>query len=284
MACSKYEYVKSYEQPNRVLNNSWFVVRIDGCSFHEFTKDHNYDKPNDKSGLDLMNRAAESVMKKISDIIIAYGQSDEYRRKTDLWGRRSDKILTYTVSLFTSSFVYYWDNFFPKTRLTHPPTFDGRIIIYPTDKDMRDYLSWRQVDCHINNLYNTCFWALVKFRNISEKEATELLKHSVSSDKNELLFSEFNINYSEIPKQFRKGTVLYRPKRKAKKTRSEYFKMRDIRDQEVMIDDTKDSSDEDITHPIWRCKYEEITINNILKCHQDIIQDAFWIDNEYLLA
>lgn len=26
---------------------------------------------------------------------------------------------------------------------------------------VRDYFAWRQADCHINNLYNTCFWALV---------------------------------------------------------------------------------------------------------------------------
>lgn len=26
---------------------------------------------------------------------------------------------------------------------------------------IRDYFGWRQADCHINNLYNTCFWSLV---------------------------------------------------------------------------------------------------------------------------
>ena len=33
--------------------------------------------------------------------------------------------------------------------------------MYPTDAILRDYLKWRQVDTHINNQYNTCFWALV---------------------------------------------------------------------------------------------------------------------------
>lgn len=40
--------------------------------------------------------------------------------------------------------------------------FDGRVVLYPSDQNMRDYVSWRQADCHINNLYNTCFWALVQ--------------------------------------------------------------------------------------------------------------------------
>lgn len=35
-------------------------------------------------------------------------------------------------------------------------------MLYPSDRTLRDYLSWRQVDTHINNLYNTCFWCLVK--------------------------------------------------------------------------------------------------------------------------
>lgn len=41
------------------------------------------------------------------------------------------------------------------------PMFDGRVVQYPSTRSLRDYLSWRQVDTHINNQYNTCFWALV---------------------------------------------------------------------------------------------------------------------------
>ena len=71
------------------------------------------------------------------------------------------KILTTVVSYFASSYVFYWSTFFPATPLKYPPTFDGRIVLYPTNQNLRDYLSWRQADCHINNLYNTCFWTLV---------------------------------------------------------------------------------------------------------------------------
>lgn len=45
--------------------------------------------------------------------------------------------------------------------LLYPPVFDARCVCYPSLQTIRDYLSWRQADCHINNLYNTCFWALV---------------------------------------------------------------------------------------------------------------------------
>lgn len=42
------------------------------------------------------------------------------------------------------------------------------------------------------------------------REAEERLKGTVSSDKNEILFKEFGINYNNEPNCFRKGTVLYR--------------------------------------------------------------------------
>lgn len=52
-------------------------------------------------------------------------------------------------------------------------------MCYPTDSVIKDYLRWRQVDCHINNLYNTAFWKLVRRyeeRNPewSEKQARDL--------------------------------------------------------------------------------------------------------------
>ena len=46
---------------------------------YRFCDDHKFIKPNDNRALWLMNRCAESVMKEFQDIILAYGQSDEYR-------------------------------------------------------------------------------------------------------------------------------------------------------------------------------------------------------------
>jgi tRNA(His) 5'-end guanylyltransferase len=36
-------------------------------------------KPNDRNALDLMNAAAQAVMKELPDLVLAYGNSDEYR-------------------------------------------------------------------------------------------------------------------------------------------------------------------------------------------------------------
>ena len=40
---------------------------------------HNFTKPNDERALGLMDCAARDVMKEYSDVVLAYGQSDEYR-------------------------------------------------------------------------------------------------------------------------------------------------------------------------------------------------------------
>lgn len=72
------------------------------------------------------------------------------------------------------------------------PTFDGRAVQYPNVRVLRDYMSWRQVDCmptsldfaniysccgigHINNLYNTAFWALVLKGGLSNVDAEKEL-------------------------------------------------------------------------------------------------------------
>lgn len=50
MAKSKYEYVRQFESATdtTLLPDSFVVVRVDGQSFHRFSKEHRFLKPNDK--------------------------------------------------------------------------------------------------------------------------------------------------------------------------------------------------------------------------------------------
>jgi len=211
MALSRFEYVKKFEADDSLLRECWIVVRIDGKGFHKFSSKHDFEKPNDKKALDLMNTCAKVVIKDVSDIVLAYGQSDEYsfvfKKNTSLYGRRSAKIVTTVVSIFSSAYVHNWSTYFD-TALQMIPSFDGRAVLYPNEKTIRDYLSWRQADCHINNLYNTTFWSLVLKGGLSNQEAQKRILHTQAKDKNEILFSEFGINYNNEPEQFRKGTIL----------------------------------------------------------------------------
>jgi len=63
---------------------------------------------------------------------------------------------------------------------------------------------------HINNLYNTTFWALVQNGNMTGTDAELFLKGSLSKDKNEILFSRFGINYNNEEEVYKKGTTIYR--------------------------------------------------------------------------
>ena len=44
-----------------------------------FSEAHGFEKPNDERALKLMDYAACKVMSEYPDIILAYGESDEYR-------------------------------------------------------------------------------------------------------------------------------------------------------------------------------------------------------------
>ena len=100
MAKSRFEYVRHFELPDNLLPNTYIVVRIDGRNFHKyaafslssfsgcisssaphhrFSDSHAFEKPNDTRALRLMDRAARSVMDELSDVVLSFGESDEYR-------------------------------------------------------------------------------------------------------------------------------------------------------------------------------------------------------------
>lgn len=214
MANSEYAYVRDFEQWDALPPSNWIVVRVDGRGFSKLTKKHDFAKPNDRRGLDLMNAAAREVMRSLVDVVLAYGQSDEYsfvlHESTTLFERRAAKLATTVAAAFTAEYSMQWADFFPAPPTRPFPTFDARCVCYPKRRVLRDYLSWRQADCHVNNLYNTTFWNLVLRGGVSTTEAEEMLKGTVASDKNEILYQRFGINYNNEPEMYRKGTIVYR--------------------------------------------------------------------------
>ncbi|CAL8070301.1 unnamed protein product [Orchesella dallaii] len=268
MANSKWDYVKKFELDDTLLPNCFAIARIDGRGFHRLAKKHNWTRPNDIRALKLMNKAAKCVMEDFDDAVLAYGQSDEYsflfRREAEVFQRRSAKIITNLVSKFSSAFTYYWPSYFPDVKLQYPPSFDGRIVLYPTDRNLRDYLCWRQADCHINNLYNTTFWALVQQGGMTNNDAQQRLSGTLSGDKNEILFSQFGINYNSEPEIYRKGTVMVKKARPQKVSRKAYIKQK----QENAATGNADADEEDY----------------IMEMYCDIIGDKFWSDYPHLLG
>ncbi|KAF8607389.1 tRNAHis guanylyltransferase [Ceratobasidium sp. AG-I] len=214
MANSRFAYVRSFELPDPLLPNTHLVLRIDGHAFHKFSDAHGFAKPNDERALQLMDKAAQTLMEEYPDIVLAFGESDEFsflfKKSCQLYNRRESKIVSMLTSLFTSAYVFHWNIYFPDTKLAYPPSFDGRVVVYPGQQEIRDYFAWRQADTHINNLYNTTFWALVQQGGMSAREAETRLKGTLSKDKHEILFTNYNINYNALPDRFKKGSILIR--------------------------------------------------------------------------
>ncbi|XP_071255606.1 probable tRNA(His) guanylyltransferase [Salvelinus alpinus] len=69
-------------------------------------------------------------------------------------------------------------------------------------------LDGRNFHKSVNNLYNTVFWTLVQKGGLTTTQAEDRLKRTLAADKNEILFSEFDINYNKEPLVHRKGTAL----------------------------------------------------------------------------
>lgn len=95
MAGSKFAYVRKFELPDALLPNMFMVFRLDGHSFHRlvlaiffriqlnkrnrFSDTHKFAKPNDDRALKLMDHAALDIMTEYPDIVLGFGESDEFR-------------------------------------------------------------------------------------------------------------------------------------------------------------------------------------------------------------
>ncbi|KAJ7503327.1 Thg1 C terminal domain-containing protein [Mycena galericulata] len=269
MAGSKYAYVRNFELPDPLLPGTFMVLRLDGHSFHRFSDEHQFTKPNDIRALELMDHAAKDLIEKYPDIVLGFGESDEFsfliRKSASLYNRRQSKIISTLTSLFTSSYVFRWASYFPDTPLKYPPSFDGRIILYPGIREIRDYFSWRQTDTHINNLYNTVFWALVQQGGESTTQAHTTLKGTVSKQKHEILFSQFNVNYNTLDPRFRKGSTLVRE---------------EIVEEESHLPGNEDPTDTSVpgsdAPPVSQMRSRTKPRTRIVVLHCDIIRDEFW--------
>lgn len=184
--------------------------------------------------------------------------------------------------------------------MQYPPSFDGRIVLYPTEREIRDYFSWRQTDTHINNLYNTVFWALVQQGGETTTQAHATLRGTLSKEKHEILFSRFNINYNNINERFKKGSVLVREETPSLHEQvavnldaipsSNLSGQEQIRQSSVETDVTKEidaaqGSLFDVKPRATAKKSKDKVMESRIELlHCDTIKDIFWTSRPGLLA
>lgn len=206
----KYETVNDRHAPL----DMFLIARLDGRGFTKLAKEINLSRPFDEN-FDLAKDLAIKHLIENSgfDIIYAYHQSDEisllFKYNTDIFGRNHRKYNSLLASFLSTKFLEVLLDFFPFLKASPPQiSFDCRLIELPSASLVKDYFSWRQQDAGRNGLNTYCYWMLRRDGLSGSRAHSEYSGLSVT-EKHELLFKKFNINYSQVPKWQINGTAIY---------------------------------------------------------------------------
>ena len=187
-----------------VLPEVYMVARIDGRSFTRLTKDVcNFEAPYDVRFRDLMVNTTKSLMGSGFDVIYAYTQSDEisllFNRNENLFGRKLRKFNSVLAGQASASL---------SAELGRAAVFDCRVSQLPNQGLVIDYFQWRAADALRNALNSHCYWAM-RNSGWNAKRASRKLEGKSVAEKNELLFSRFNLNFNQIPAWQKRGLGMY---------------------------------------------------------------------------
>jgi tRNA(His) guanylyltransferase len=141
---------------------------------------------------------------------------------------------------------------------------------------------------HINNLYNTTFWALVLKGNISNEDAENRLQGTLAAEKNEILFSQFGINYNNEPEVSKKGSVLFRNVTIPPITSHTVLTIRQFAlepaNQRGITRDVDPNTSQTVSKTAAEKQRKAKTKAGIAIEHIDIIKDDFWNSRPWILA
>jgi len=190
--------VKRYEGVSKfkLLPKSPLIIRIDGKSFHTYTKGCN--KPFDQELINAMTYAAEKTAEQMSGFVLAYVQSDEATfvlqdyatLQTQGWfGYELAKVVSISASMFTAFFNEIYTN-------PAPAFFDSRAFTVPHE-EVPNVLIWRQRDWERNSIQ------MLARAHYSHKEC-HLKK---IPDLHEMLHKK-GINWAKLPDQHKNGTII----------------------------------------------------------------------------
>lgn len=199
--------MKAYEAPStgrRVFKGQPLVVRLDGKSFHTFTK--GLERPYDQSLSDLMVATMKALVDRFQ-ANIGYTQSDEItlvflsepEDRGDLnFDGRLQKIETLTASFASVYFNKHLRNYLPQ-KADELPIFDSRAFAVPNAQEAYHSLLWRQQDC-TKNAISMAAQSMYKQSELQGKNGSEL---------QEMMFQK-GVNFNDYPFFFKRGTFARR--------------------------------------------------------------------------
>ncbi|MDR3102399.1 MAG: tRNA 5'-guanylyltransferase [Methanocalculaceae archaeon] len=180
-----------------------FVLRLDGRSFHHYSRDAGFVKPYDPQFSKAIAETARVLIEE-SGLVpsFAYTFSDEISLyiATPIFDCRVEKLVSVAAGFASAAFTLF-------TGAATPLAFDCRVIPL-SERQLPAYLAWRQAEAWRNHINGYAHKLLVD-TGLSATAAQRKLDGMRSSDLHELAFS-FGVNLAETPAWQRRGTAVYR--------------------------------------------------------------------------
>jgi len=193
----KYESVPYWDRLSSTLP---VICRLDGRSFHSFTK--NMQRPFDPRLERLMDITLLNMMKE-TNALIGYTQSDEFTlllyaddpKSQIYFDGRVQKITSVLAAFCTAIFSRgYPDYFYEDNPIT--PLFDCRVFNVPSKKDAIEVFKWREEDAVRNSVQ------MLARHHFSHKEC-----YKKSTKKLINMLHDKGIQWSHFPSRSKSGQL-----------------------------------------------------------------------------
>lgn len=202
--------MKSYEDVNRfyLTRRTPLIIRVDGKSFHTFTKKAHFQKPFDKTMMTAMIATGKGLIDEIQGAKLVYIQSDEISvlatdydsLETSAWfDKNLQKMVSVSASVATASFNRYMLKEVIKPFDLGDGLFDSRAFTLPKE-EVCNYFIWRQKDATRNSIQGLG-QSLLPHKSIMGLNNDEL---------QEKMFQEKQINWNDLDVWKKRGICLYK--------------------------------------------------------------------------
>lgn len=206
--------MRNYEdaQKTSLLRRVPVVIRIDGKSFHSFTR--GMERPFDDGLMRCMNDTTRQLVKNIEGCEFGYTQSDEisllltdYKsiRTMPWFDYKMHKLISVAAGMASNYFTRsYYENFLYIDSCTGVEPgelpevcFDARAFNIPKDEVVNYYI-YRQQDATRNSV-----------QMLGRAHFSQKMMHNKSNDEvQEMLFQEKGINWNDLPVSQKRGTCV----------------------------------------------------------------------------
>lgn len=202
--------MKEYEAPStmrKAFKGQPLVVRLDGCSFHKFTK--GMQRPFDKTLSDLMIDTMRALVQRYQ-ANIGYTQSDEISlgfyiesdsAKEFDFGGRFQKFESEMAAWCSVKFNDLLRKSVYADRANMLPYFDARAFVVPNLLEAYHAFLWRQQDCTKNAISMAAQSMFPNPKDLHGKHGPEM---------QEMMFKEHGVNFNDYPAFFKRGTFARR--------------------------------------------------------------------------